>query len=163
MGCGNILNTGSALSPFCDEGSDDYAKEYRFRQAIQGIQEVRLMMFGIREILIEAAQTVGDIIDDRGLEYLQPRLPGANESGVALDIVSYAQTASYTCGYIAGLMIVHTFHPSRSRDAFRRRTKVDHHGQTPVWSLVRALRASGVGVSVKYKMEFEDLRSSIDS
>jgi hypothetical protein len=80
-----------------------------------------------------------------------------------LDIPGYKQIESYTCGYVAGSMILHTFHPSRSLSRFFKLCRPDYETGVQTTTLVRALRASGIGVSCRTKMSFADICEAIDS
>jgi hypothetical protein len=119
-------------------------------------------MTSLLDPLTDAAREVLDeLLDPLGLEKLKQRLPVPNETGEALDVPGYAQTASYTCGYIAGLMVVHTFHPSYPSNEFRARLPLTKDRGLEMPPLVRALRGTGIGVSIRTGMRFDDLCKSI--
>jgi len=80
-----------------------------------------------------------------------------------LDIPGYKQIESYTCGYLAGAMIVHAFHPRRSLNQLLKQCAPDYETGVQTTTLVRALRASGIGVAVRENMTFADICKAIGS
>ncbi len=106
-----------------------------------------------------------EIMDNTGYEYLGQRLSFADEdgAGVTLDIPGYRQTKAYTCGFVAGLMVLHTFKPKASADSFYYRCDPDEDTGMSTGQLAKALRASKVGVSVRRKMSFSQIRREINN
>ena len=48
-----------------------------------------------------------------------------DEDETTLDVPGYRQTHTYTCGFVAGLMVLHTFKPGSSIDRFFKRVDPD--------------------------------------
>lgn len=84
------------------------------------------------------------------------------EGETVLALPGYRQTQTYTCGAVAGLMVLHTFHPRRSPRRFIRRTAPVPHKGTPTARLVRALEASGVGVLERHDLDFARIAEWIE-
>jgi hypothetical protein len=80
-----------------------------------------------------------------------------------LDVPGYKQIESYTCGYVAGAMIMHTFHPRRSLERMIKLCAPDYETGVQTTTLVRALRASGIGVAVRENLTFADICKAIES
>jgi hypothetical protein len=81
---------------------------------------------------------------------------------VTLDVPGYRQTNSFSCGFAAGLMVLHTFRPSASIDAFYRKVRPTSERGASTRKVVDALRKSGVGVSVRTDLTFRSIRETID-
>jgi ABC-type bacteriocin/lantibiotic exporter with double-glycine peptidase domain len=113
---------------------------------------------------IELLQRYWDTgIDAVGIRYV--REPLMFEDGpdvMTLDLIGYRQTQTYTCGFTAGLSVLHTFYPRKSATAFLRRVAPDPSWGASNAQLVRALRQSGIGVRVHYDLHFERLWKVID-
>lgn len=107
------------------------------------------------------AQLRDDLLDGKGYEMFRQPLPGANKSGEALQVPGYFQTGTFTCGYIAGMNVVHTFHPDYPKGKFRQKLRMKSNTGADIWPLVRALRSSGIGVSVRRTMAFEEITTAI--
>lgn len=82
---------------------------------------------------------------------------------VTLDIPGYRQVESFTCGFVAGLMVLHTFRPNASIDRFYYavRPTLNHGASTR--KVVNALRKSGVGVSIRNDLNFAEICKQIDN
>jgi hypothetical protein len=78
-----------------------------------------------------------------------------------LDVPGYRQTQLHTCGFVAGLMVLHYFDPTRSARLFYRRTQPTLDEGTPVPRLVRALRESYIQVEDRTDLNFERIVKSI--
>lgn len=115
----------------------------------------------IQKTVAKTVSKVRDFIDEHAVEKMRQPLPGANESGEALDIPGYFQIASYTCGYIAGLNVLHTFHPGYPAEVFRRKLNMEEDGYAEIKPLIQALKSSGIGMSVRRKMSFKDIVKAI--
>ena len=79
-----------------------------------------------------------------------------------LDMPGYRQIESYTCGFIAGLMVLHTFHPGMSIKRFFDIVGPSAETGTQVSKLVKSLRVCDVGVSQKDDLTFSKICSSIE-
>lgn len=106
------------------------------------------------------------ISDKTGYAYTGDRLPRKvtqdNET-ITLDVPGYRQVEDFTCGFTAGLMIVHTFDKSYSADAF-----YDLVGSDPEWGvstskLVKALKRAGVGTEERERLTFAGVKRAIKS
>lgn len=106
---------------------------------------------------------------DRAFDLTGFALVGAHLSGPddadasVLDVPGYRQTQSYTCGFVAGLMVLHTFKPKANVDRFY--TLVEPHPEygTTTHRLITALNASGVGVGQRNNLTFDALASNIEN
>lgn len=81
---------------------------------------------------------------------------------VTLNIPGYRQTNSFCCGFVAGLMVLHTFRPSASIDAFYRKVRPTSEYGASTRKVVNALRKSGVGVSIRTNLTFRSIRETLD-
>jgi hypothetical protein len=82
---------------------------------------------------------------------------------VTLDIPGYRQVESYTCGFVAGLMVLHTFRPTACIDAFYKAVKpTEKHGAS-TRKVVNALRKFDIGVSIRHDLDFTAICQQIDS
>jgi hypothetical protein len=99
-----------------------------------------------------------------GIVVVRDRLshPGTDDV-VTLDIAAYRQVESYTCGFVAGLMVLHTFRPSASIDRFYREVRPCSRYGASTRKVADALRKSGVGVSVRHDLDFAGIRGQIDA
>ena len=103
--------------------------------------------------LVDAVkQAAIDLWDPVGarIRYLKVGLPGPGGDDpreTVLDVPGYYQMQRYTCGFTAGLMILHTFHPRRSPERFFRDVAPDPSMGTSTTRLIRALRRSRIGVA----------------
>ena len=82
---------------------------------------------------------------------------------VTLDIPGYMQVESFTCGFVAGLMVLHTFRPNASIDKFYKAVQPTKRYGASTRKVAGALRKSGVGVSIHHDLDFAAIRSAIDN
>lgn len=87
--------------------------------------------------------------------------PGG-EDVCTLDLPGYRQLESYTCGFIAGAMILHTFRPGASLKTFFDECSPDYDTGLQASQLLRCLRANGIGVSQRHDLDFEKIVSTIN-
>ncbi len=92
-------------------------------------------------------------------DYLEHPDPKAGES---LEIKGYMQTHSYTCGAIAGWMVVESIWPRRSFERFFRLVSPDSVTGTSTTKLIKALRQSSIGVS-RRAPTFANIKKAIRS
>jgi hypothetical protein len=100
-----------------------------------------------------------------GMRVLKERLahPGTSDVTTLL-IPGYKQTQAYTCGFVAGLMVLHALYPKASAEAFYRRVRPDPKMGTSNKKLIQALRQSGVSLSVVSSgLGFPEIQRNIDS
>ncbi|MEA3188723.1 MAG: hypothetical protein QOD99_2553 [Chthoniobacter sp.] len=84
------------------------------------------------------------------------------EGEVKLRVPFYAQTDPYSCGAIAGWMVVETFHPTASFAGFYKICRPDPLNGTPTHRLIRALRVFGIGVSIRRDLDFDAIANAIE-
>ena len=89
------------------------------------------------------------------------RHPGGKDV-CTLDLPGYRQIESYTCGFVAGAMILHTFRPSASLKEFFDQCRPDYDTGLQTNKLIRCLRTNHIGVSPRYDLDFETIVSTID-
>jgi hypothetical protein len=93
---------------------------------------------------------------------------GERETDVSvLRIPGYRQCDPASCGYAAGMMALRYFYPRRSDEAFWKKfPRLEHEDPdkrlTPQGTLVRALRNSGVGVTVSNRLTFDKIMKYIE-
>lgn len=113
-------------------------------------------------------QLISDCLDKfsemTGICVIRDRLshPGSPDV-VTLAIPGYLQVESYTCGFVAGLMVLHAFRPKASIDRFYHAVKPTSRHGASTRKIVNALRRSGVGVSIRNDLDFAGIREQIDS
>lgn len=72
------------------------------------------------------------------------------------------QTQPYTCGAVAGIMILDYLRPGCDAEAFFRSANPTPENGTSVSKLIKALRKHGVSVSHRTGMKFADFVAAID-
>lgn len=99
-----------------------------------------------------------------GICVIRDRLnhPGSPDV-VTLDISGYRQLESFTCGFVAGLMVLHTYRPTASIDRFYRAVNPTRLYGASTRKVADALRKSGIGVSIRHNLDFAEIRRQIDS
>lgn len=99
-----------------------------------------------------------------GIGLIPDRLPYASddETETTLAVPGYQQTESYGCGFVAGLMVLHTFKPKASIDRFFRRVNPDREWGIETGPLGEALRQSGVGVSVRENLTYDRIAETLE-
>ena len=114
--------------------------------------------------LIPALQKVCDVLADAtGIRIVPDLLVHTrNEMEVTLAVPGYCQTQSYTCGFSAGLTVLHTFQPQLSAEHFFRLVAPDEQTGTSTTRLVKALRKCRVGVSWRRNLDWTRIRGLID-
>lgn len=91
-------------------------------------------------------------------------LPGPNgDDATVLAVPGYAQVQDYTCGFVAGLMVLHTYNPRADVDLFYKR--VDPHEQwgSSTVKVANALRKSGIGVGKRKSLTFKTVAATIEA
>ncbi|MBL9160690.1 MAG: hypothetical protein JNJ70_24635 [Verrucomicrobiales bacterium] len=91
-----------------------------------------------------------------------PLLPPAGKDVCILDIQGYRQVESYTCGFVAGAMILHTFHHGASLRRFFEQCSPDREMGLQQNRLVRSLRANGIGVGLRHDLDFENIAATLE-
>lgn len=85
-----------------------------------------------------------------------------DDAVVTLPVPGYRQAQTYTCGYVAAMMVLHYFKPRASENRFWARCAPDPTYGVPVTRLARALRGSGVKVGLREAFDFDDIQRAID-
>jgi hypothetical protein len=90
---------------------------------------------------------------------------GATPDGhsVVLGLPPYQQVTTYSCGFVAGMTVLHHFYPGRSAAAFWRKVGATPEAGTDQPQLVRALRRSDVRVGIRDDLDFEGMAAAIDA
>jgi hypothetical protein len=119
----------------------------------------------LKDSIGEAATTALDIFAKQtGVRVLNLPLSHPRTREVTtLMVPGYKQTQTYTCGFVAGLMVLHALYPKSSIEAFYRRVNPDPKWGTTNKKLLEALKLSGIGVSVRRGMQFRDIQRHIDA
>jgi len=110
--------------------------------------------------LVEIAADV--LADAFRIPFIQYSSPDPGVAEVLLDVPIYRQTHSYTCGFVSGLMVLHTFYPHADVWRFFDEVKPSPEQGVTIDKLVRALRMNTIGVSIKRSMDFDDIVKAID-
>lgn len=121
---------------------------------------------GIISLLKEKiSQAQNSLVDATGYEYISQIIPDPEntEDTTILKIPGYRQTKNYTCGFVAGLMVLHKFKPKASATNFYYLCNPDREQSTSTGNLVRALRKNGVRVSIKKNMTFEQISDALEN
>jgi hypothetical protein len=118
----------------------------------------------MRESIKERIVSLWDTtLDAAGWRIVPDPLPHPDDEGICtLDVPGYKQIQSYTCGFVAGAMVLHTFHPHRSLRKFFERCNPSHANGLEIQPLIRSLRSSGVGVSERHHLGFPEIVRTID-
>lgn len=112
----------------------------------------------------ERAKELWDmLIDKHGGVVVGDRLKHPSGPDVeTLPVVGYRQTQTFTCGFAAGLMVLHSFFPSKSIDSFWYRVKPTVNWGVSTRKLADALRQSGVRVAIRDSLVFSGIVESIE-
>ena len=103
------------------------------------------------------------IASQTGIELISDPLPSINDHDVTLlDVPGYTQLSDYTCGYVAGLMILHSYKPEACVDEFWYKCNLDEKDGMQTEDLSKALRESGLGTSIRYNMSFKQIAKTIN-
>jgi ABC-type bacteriocin/lantibiotic exporter with double-glycine peptidase domain len=80
-----------------------------------------------------------------------------------LKVPPYRQLKSYTCGFVAAAMIVHTFNKKKSISTIWKEVTPDLDWGVQTHQLVRGLRKLNIGVSLKYGLNFSQVEKEIEN
>jgi hypothetical protein len=80
---------------------------------------------------------------------------------LTLPIMAYRQNDMYSCGFVAGAMVLHTYRPEQSLERFYARVSPDEDSGTGVTALIQALRKSGISVTWKSRLTFREVKRVI--
>jgi hypothetical protein len=70
---------------------------------------------------------------------------------------------AYSCGFVAGAMVLRCFHPRRSLRRFFDLCRSHYDTGISTSALISALRASGVGVSIRRDLNFRAMVDALDA
>ncbi len=113
---------------------------------------------------IEIWERLDPLVDWTKIRVLYDVLPHyASEGADLLDVPGYKQTQSYTCGFVAGLMVLRTFYPDADTEDFYNCVRPNPTSGTSNTRLISALRQNGIGVSVRNNLGFDQIRKTIDA
>jgi hypothetical protein len=120
-------------------------------------------LFETAATLFEDARNV--VADLTGVRVVSVRIPYADEEEqeVTLDVPGYRQVDAFGCGFVAGLMVLHTFKPRASIDRFYKRVAPTGRWGASAPKIVRALRHSGIAARARQTLGFEQVCSEIDA
>ncbi len=104
--------------------------------------------------------TVAEVTGIRAVPDILKHPRGANVE--TLKIPAYCQTQSFSCGFVAGLMVLRYFRPGACAEAFFASVNADPETGTSAGMLTRALRKHGVSVSVRADLTFAAIVAAID-
>ncbi|MCL4750429.1 MAG: C39 family peptidase [Myxococcales bacterium] len=107
--------------------------------------------------------------DISGCEVYGERLAGSDHpDAVVLDVPGLRQTRDYSCGYAAALMVMWTFRLPRTKAGQTKsmtslwyRVEPDTETGTSTTRMIAALRASGIGVSHRRDLDFDQIADAI--
>ncbi len=112
------------------------------------------------ETLTAFRDWVADVTKLRSLPDVLSHPGGPNVE--TLKIPAYCQTQSFSCGFVAGLMVLRYFSPDACAEAFYASVNADPETGTSAGMLTRALRRHGVSVSVRADLTFAAIAAAID-
>lgn len=109
-------------------------------------------------------KAIDDLSEATGIVVVSANIPYADsEDEVTLDVPGYRQTDTFGCGFVAGLMVLHTFKPRASLDRFHKSVAPNQdEGATPA-RIIRALGERGISARPRYNLAFEQIRRAIDA
>lgn len=108
-------------------------------------------------------QIMDKLSDWTGVTYFIDPLEYASCKGEkTLPISGYRQLDSYSCGFVAGLMVLHLFQPNADGEEFYQDVEGDEDGTTTA-QLRRALKQWGVRTSHRQRLNRRSIVSCIDN
>ncbi len=91
-----------------------------------------------------------------------PPAPHGDATVVAKPIRAYLQVRGYTCGYASTLTVLHAFQ-RRIKPIDLYKSLGTDYGGTGQTAIIRELRANGVSANLRYNLDFDALKRSIDA
>ncbi|MEI6236448.1 MAG: papain-like cysteine protease family protein [Planctomycetota bacterium] len=100
-----------------------------------------------------------------GIDYVEHPLEYGeyDPSVTTLSVPGYRQTQTFSCGYVAGMMVLHTFYPRRSKTAFWNKVLPDREFGVQTERLTKALRQSNLKVTLRKKLTFDEIAANIEA
>lgn len=86
-----------------------------------------------------------------------------SEDDVCIEIPGYRQTKSYTCGYVSGMMVLHTFDPEACGEEFYTLCRAHDEWGMSTRKLATALRKKGIRVSIRKKFTLDEIADCIEA
>ncbi len=80
-----------------------------------------------------------------------------NKDDIVIEIPGYRQTKSYTCGFVSGLMVLHSFNRKVSPKKFYSLCNVHEEWGMSTRKLATALRKMKISVSIKPGLKFDEI------
>jgi hypothetical protein len=109
------------------------------------------------------AQTMNWLADATKIRVLPDRLPHPKDSNVeTLKLPGYVQSQSYTCGFVAGLMILHYFRPDFPAEKFYERIRPHERKGVSRRRLMDCLRWHELRVIWRTDLDFSGIVDAID-
>jgi ABC-type bacteriocin/lantibiotic exporter with double-glycine peptidase domain len=105
------------------------------------------------------------VIDAIGFQVRRERLPNPRDDNeTLLEVVGYKQNQDYTCGYAAGLMVLHTFYPKKCKHQFLERVRPHKDSGVSTTRLAKSLRDSGLSVRIERgKLSLRRIQEAIET
>jgi hypothetical protein len=98
-----------------------------------------------------------------GLKAIPALLPlSPDEDAVLLDVPSFSQVDTFSCGAIAGWSIVETFRPRANFWRFYQAVRPEPGVGVGPRRVLAALKKFRIGTHLRYKMDWKDIRATID-
>jgi len=108
-------------------------------------------------------QTVNWVADQTGIRVIGDSLPHPREPSVqTLRIPGYVQLQPHTCGYVAGLMILHYFRPDYPAERFYQLIRPHQRWGVSRSRLVDTLRLCGLHSTWHRDLDFGKITKAID-
>ena len=109
-------------------------------------------------------QALNWLADATKIRVLPDRLPHPKGSNVeTLKIPGYYQSQGHTCGFVAGLMILHFFRPGYPAEKFYERIRAHERWGTSRRRLMDCLRLCGLRVTWRTDLDFNGIVDAIDT
>jgi len=110
------------------------------------------------------ATVVNWLADTTGIRVLPDRLPHPPDRNVVtLKVPGYRQSQGHTCGFVAGLMILHYFRPGFPVERFYERIRAHKSSGVSRQRLIDSLRLYGLRVSRRTDLDFEGIVEAIEA
>jgi hypothetical protein len=116
----------------------------------------------MRKFFAQLSKLSDVTFDALGIGYVGDRdCSPEGENDFILDVPMYRQVHSYTCGAVAGLMVVRSFYSRSSDTEFFDKCNLSEEGTT-TRNLVKALRGSNVGVKIEHGLSFKQVKKRLE-
>ena len=110
------------------------------------------------------AKALNWLADQTGIRVLPGRLLHPPDRNVStLKVPGYHQSQGHTCGFVAGLMILHYFRPGFPIERFYERIRPHTDRGVSPQRLIDSLRLYGVRVSLRTDLDFDGIMHAVDA